>query len=58
MTRERGCRQQSFTEAAPNKLELGEGGLSGQRWPSVWRWLRGGRREREASLTTRLAFAP
>ena len=41
---EGGGRQQSFTQAAPNELKLGDGGFSGESWPSAWRWRRGVRR--------------
>ena len=37
----RGSEQHDITEAAPNKLQLGEGGRSGKRWPSARRWHRG-----------------
>ena len=33
-----GERQQSFTQAVPNELKLGDGGESGESWPSAWRW--------------------
>ena len=38
---EGGGKQQSFTQAAPNELKLGEGGQSGESWPSAWRCRRG-----------------
>ena len=40
-------RQQSFTQAAPNELKLGEGGYSDESWPSAWRWRRGVSRGQE-----------
>ena len=43
LTSEGEGRQQSFTQAAPNELKLGEGGWSGESWPSAW-WRRGVRR--------------
>ena len=31
----------SFTQAAPNELKLGEGGESDENWPTAWRRRRG-----------------
>ena len=44
-------KQQSFAQAAPNELKLGEGGHSGKSWPSAWRWRRGTRRRRGRKIS-------
>ena len=53
LTNEGGGRQQSFTQAAPNELKLGEEGQSDAGWLSAWRWRRGvreGRTNGEAGI--------
>ena len=40
MLEEAGGEQRNITEAAPNKVKLGEGGKSDESWPWARRWRR------------------
>ena len=58
LTSEGGGRQQSFTQAAPNELRLGEGGVKWLELVIGFVVASGGEMEREEGVTTRRALAP